>query len=259
MSLSVPVRVNPELGTRLLRADVVPVSPRKWLADRLRAKNLTLDAFTLESLSHSETARKNWNGRLKWGDFLPVGKYRLAVRALRLFGDVNVESDWDVAETSTFLVAKGGGEKACEIYESVQAKIPINSLFDSHEECLEVQGDSLVDLPWITAPRDETARKACTDDNLTEKSCGTHRFCKAHDDSSLSHGLKSPFLSSWRCIGSHKLLPDLPGDWSRIQECMPTKDESICGSSIWCQIKFSSAQPTDLFGGAEECLAAHGL
>ncbi|OAR00661.1 hypothetical protein LLEC1_04829 [Akanthomyces lecanii] len=251
LNLSVPLSVKPKFGTRLARAEIVPISPRKWLADRVQAKNLKMNAITMEALSHSQPRRTTWSGRMPVGDYLPVGTYKLVVRALRLFGDSNAESDWDTSETVTFTVQQGAGEKACKIYEPGQSRIPDNALFDSLQECLEVQGDALVDRPWIPEPQDKTM---CTDDNLTEKACGTYRFCKAHNDEALSHGLKSPFMLAWECGASHKLMAVAPGDNSKVKECRDTKDESICGTSEWCRLGFGSPQ----FSNVEECMWAHG-
>ncbi|KAM0664427.1 hypothetical protein ACQRIU_007009 [Beauveria bassiana] len=109
LDLGVPLSITPDLGTPLVRVEVVPVSLPKGLADRLQTKNIKLDAFSLKALSHSQTRYKTWNGRLPWGDYIPVGKYKLAVRALRLFGDPDTESDWDLSETVSFEVPKGLG------------------------------------------------------------------------------------------------------------------------------------------------------
>ena len=106
-----------------MRAEVVPLSPRKWLTDRLANKNIKLDAFSLEALPHSQKTRKTWSGRLESGDFIPVGEYKLVVRALRLFGDPAVESDWDLSETVSFEIHKAAGRKACERYESGKAAL----------------------------------------------------------------------------------------------------------------------------------------
>ncbi|KAM3514721.1 hypothetical protein MY11210_001692 [Beauveria gryllotalpidicola] len=256
LGLGVPLYVKPDLGTPLARVEIVPESLRKWLADRLQTKNIKLDAFNLEALPHSKVTRKTWNGRLSWGDYIPVGKYKFSVRALRLFGDPDTESDWDLSETASFSVRKGPGQKACEIYESGKT-IPENALFDSHEECLQVHGDILVDKPWIFEPRADTGSAQCSDENLTETSCGTHRFCKAHTDKKLLESLKSPFMWLGDCIRSHKLLPAIPDDMSRIQECLATKDESTCGTHLWCSFQSNSAQPE--FKKPEECRWVHGL
>ncbi|KAM3496871.1 hypothetical protein MY10362_009760 [Beauveria mimosiformis] len=254
LGLGVPLSIMPDMGTPLVRVQVMPVSPRKWLADRLQTKNIKLDAFNLEALPHSQATRKTWNGRLSWGDYIPIGEYKLSVRALRLFGDPDAESDWDLSETPSFVVRRGPGEKACEIYESGKT-IPGNALFDSHEECLQVHGDIMEDRPWISAPAD-TGSAQCNDENLTEKSCGTIRFCKAHNDKQLSQSLKSPFFWQGDCVRSHKLLPAIV-DTSRIQECLTTMDEATCGTYLWCSFQANSAQPE--FESIDECRWMHGL
>ncbi|KAM0745432.1 hypothetical protein ACQRIT_000816 [Beauveria bassiana] len=255
LGLGVPLYVEPVLGIALVRVEVVPVSLRQWLVDRLQTKNIKLDAFSLEALPHTQVTRKTWNGRLSSGDYIPVGKYKLSVRALRLFGDAEAESDWDLSETVSFQVTKGPGEKACEIYESGKT-IPINAIFDSHEECVQAHGDIMVDKPWISAPAD-TGGTQCTDENLTEEACGTFRFCKAHADAKLSQNLKSPFFGPRHCVSSHKLLPAIPLDGPRIDECLSTHEKSICGTSLWCSFQSNSAQPE--FESAEECKWIHGL
>lgn len=145
VSIDLPVRIKPDLGTRLVRAEVVPLSPRKWLAARLADKNLKLDAFSLEALAHAYATRKPWSGRLESGDYIPAGKYNLVVRALRLFGDAAVASDWDLSENVSFEIIKPAGRKACERYESSKGAVPADALFTSLEECLQVHGDKVVD------------------------------------------------------------------------------------------------------------------
>ncbi|KAM3521192.1 hypothetical protein MY4038_009143 [Beauveria bassiana] len=264
LDLELPMGIKPRLGTRLARAEAVPVSPRKWLAERLKAKDLKLKAFTIESLSHSESTRKTWNGQLESGDYVPVGTYKLAVRALRLFGDANIESDWDwdLSETVTFNVGGGGGKDACKVYDSGQTTIPENALFESYEECLQVHGSRrgpFPDLPWITAPEDEAERNKCIDGNLTEKSCGTYRFCKAHEDKTLEEGLKSPFMSWDDCVRGHETLSTTPSyQWGK-QDCMDTKDESTCGTDTWCSLGFGTQKDNILFNSPEECKWAHGI
>lgn len=260
VSIDLPVRVIPSLGTRLVRAEVVPLSPRKWLTDRLADKNLTLDAFSLEALSHGKPTRKTWSGRLESGDYIPVGEYKLAVRALRLFGDPAVESDWDLSEAIGFEILKAAGRKACERYESGKGDVRgDDALFSSLEECLQIHGDNLVDAPWVPAPQDKTLKDKCTNGEVAEEFCGTYEFCMAHKDTNALPGIKSPFGSHWACARSHKLLPSKELDQSRIQECFTAQDESICGTAIWCDLKYQSAQPTDEYGSGEDCRWAHGL
>lgn len=259
MSIDLPVRIKPILGTRLVRAEVVPLSPRKWLAARLADKNLKLDAFSLEALAHAYATRKPWSGRLESGDYIPAGEYRLAVRALRLFGDAAVVSDWDLSENVSFEIIKPAGRKACERYESSKGAVPADALFTSLEECLQVHGDKVVDAPWVPAPQDKALRDRCTNGELTDKFCGTYELCRKHKDVELLSDVKSPFTSLASCIKSHKTLPFKPLDHSRMQECMTNQhDDSICGTDLWCRLRFESPQPTDEYGSSEECRWAHG-
>lgn len=62
---------------------------------------------------------KEWKGQLESGDYLPRGEYKFAVRAL-IFGDPNVESDWNTAETPK----QPAGEKACKIYQVGKSDLP---------------------------------------------------------------------------------------------------------------------------------------
>ncbi|PMB65349.1 Thermophilic serine proteinase [Beauveria bassiana] len=164
LDLELPMGIKPRLGTRLARAEAVPVSPRKWLAERLKAKDLKLKAFTIESLSHSESTRKTWNGQLESGDYVPVGTYKLAVRALRLFGDANVESDWDLSETVTFNVGGGGAHEDKTLEEGLK------SPFMSWDDC--VRGHETLS----TTPSYQWRKQDCMD-TKDESTCGTDTWC----------------------------------------------------------------------------------
>lgn len=45
-----------------------------------------------------------WDGSLNDGSYAPAGKYRLIVRALRVFGNPNKDSDWDTAISPGFKI-----------------------------------------------------------------------------------------------------------------------------------------------------------
>ncbi|KFG79043.1 subtilisin-like serine protease PR1C [Metarhizium anisopliae] len=49
-----------------------------------------------------------WDGSLSSGQFVPPGRYKLMARALSILGDGNIPSDWQVAETTEFVVAYEG-------------------------------------------------------------------------------------------------------------------------------------------------------
>ncbi|KAM3425921.1 hypothetical protein NHJ13734_009805 [Beauveria thailandica] len=142
-SISVPFTFKLELASPLLRAELVPLSPPQWLAKRL-ADNKTLSAFTVQGLGRYIDSvprpSKKWNGQLESGDYVPKGDYKFKVRALRIFGNPNVESDWDVSETVKFKVGELAGDKACKSYQSSGEKMHENALFQSHEECMKIHG-----------------------------------------------------------------------------------------------------------------------
>jgi hypothetical protein len=46
----------------------------------------------------------SWAGRLASGQYAPPGRYRLAVRALRLLGDADVAEHWQTEETIEFSI-----------------------------------------------------------------------------------------------------------------------------------------------------------
>ncbi|KAM3529795.1 hypothetical protein MY4038_005246 [Beauveria bassiana] len=142
-SISVPFTFELELASPLLRAELVPLSPPQWLAERL-TDNKTLLAFTVQGLGrYWDSVRKptkKWNGQLESGDYVPKGDYKFKVRALRIFGNPNVESDWDVSETVKFQVGELAGDTACKSYQSGGEKMHENALFQSHEECMKAHG-----------------------------------------------------------------------------------------------------------------------
>ncbi|KAK8144858.1 hypothetical protein G3M48_005241 [Beauveria asiatica] len=127
-------------------AELVPLSPPQWLAKRL-ADNKTLSAFTIQGLGRYRDSvprpSKKWNGQLESGDYVPKGDYKFKVRALRIFGNPNVESDWDVSETVKFKVGELAGDKACKSYQSGGEKMHENALFQSHEECMKIHGSAI--------------------------------------------------------------------------------------------------------------------
>ncbi|KGQ09190.1 PI-type proteinase [Beauveria bassiana D1-5] len=142
-SISVPFTFELELASPLLRAELVPLSPPQWLAERL-TDNKNLLAFTVQGLGrYWDSVRKptkKWNGQLEPGDYVPKGDYKFKVRALRIFGNPNVESDWDVSETVKFQVGELAGDTACKSYQSGGEKMHENALFQSHEECMKFHG-----------------------------------------------------------------------------------------------------------------------
>jgi subtilisin family serine protease len=96
------------MGSAVLRADIVPVSNCTTLA---RATSIVFGTKTIgqpEGLPALWNPRGRfeyqWDGKLDDGTFAPAGRYRFAVKALRIFGDREVASDYDAAETVDFRI-----------------------------------------------------------------------------------------------------------------------------------------------------------
>ncbi|KAG6114472.1 hypothetical protein E4U13_003348 [Claviceps humidiphila] len=100
--------VNLALGSPMIRADIVPLSPDP--------KNETLahEFWGVKTIGqpHGFPALWNpreyngfpWDGLLDSGSYAPAGTYRFVVRALRINGDEKKKEEWDVSTTPTFSI-----------------------------------------------------------------------------------------------------------------------------------------------------------
>jgi hypothetical protein len=96
------------MGSRLVRVDVVPVS------NCTRAAKKATVVFGTKTLGQPEgmpslynargTFEYDWDGQLDDGTYAPAGLYKLAVKALRIFGDETQGSEYDAAETVPFRI-----------------------------------------------------------------------------------------------------------------------------------------------------------
>lgn len=117
----------------------------------------------------------------------------------------------------------------------------------------------MVDAPWVPAPQNKALRDRYANGKLTDKLYGTYKLCWKYRDVGLLSDVKSLYTLLTSCIKSHKTLPFKPLDHSRMQEYMTNQhDDSICGTDLWCRLRFESPQPTDEYGSSEECRWAHG-
>jgi Fn3-like domain/FlgD Ig-like domain len=104
-------------GSPLVRVDVVPLTNCS-LAARSAAT-----VFGTKTLGQPEgfpvyynprgTLEFSWDGKLADGNYAPSGQYKLAVRALRVYGDEKKAEEYDVTETVAFRIryAKQGGKR----------------------------------------------------------------------------------------------------------------------------------------------------
>jgi hypothetical protein len=96
------------MGSALLRVDIVPVSKCTTVA-----KNAST-VFGTKTIGQPEgmplfwnprgTLEYKWDGKMADGTYAPPGLYKFAVKALRIFGDAELASEYDAAETVSFRI-----------------------------------------------------------------------------------------------------------------------------------------------------------
>jgi len=95
------------MGSALVRVDVVPVSTCR----PVNTTSVVLGTTTIGQIANSPfvyqprgqlTAR--WDGKLADGSYAPSGVYRFAVKALRIFGDPKVATEYDSTESVSFRI-----------------------------------------------------------------------------------------------------------------------------------------------------------
>ncbi|KAG7291315.1 hypothetical protein NEMBOFW57_001328 [Staphylotrichum longicolle] len=96
------------MGSALVRVDVVPMSNCTTVARNARTVFGTKTIGQPEGLPLLWNARgtfeHNWDGKLDDGTYAPPGLYKFAVKALRIFGDSKVASEYDAADTVNFRI-----------------------------------------------------------------------------------------------------------------------------------------------------------
>jgi hypothetical protein len=96
------------LGTKVLRLDVVPASPDANTTTILGLRTLgSIDYYPFLYNPATDEGIAGWWGDLADGSYAPAGNYTLVLRALRLFGDVNNPDDYDSFETPEFAIQYG--------------------------------------------------------------------------------------------------------------------------------------------------------
>lgn len=102
------LQISMAMGSPLLRVDVVPISvpPDANITESLGMR--TLGDVWMTPLPYQARNTENapftinWDGRMSTGDYAPAGTYKMAVRALKIFGDRNKVADYEVLETVEF-------------------------------------------------------------------------------------------------------------------------------------------------------------
>lgn len=98
------------LGSAVVRVDVVPLSS-SGVIDAGESLGITTvgDVYQtpLEYMPRNDPSLPNvitWDGRLASGAYAPEGAYKMAVRALKIFGDRTVAEDYELVETVDFSI-----------------------------------------------------------------------------------------------------------------------------------------------------------
>ncbi|KAJ6446342.1 subtilisin [Purpureocillium lavendulum] len=98
------------LGTPQMRCDIVPMTtcPPKNLTvnDPLGDDFKTIGQPAGWPVRHLPRNGNYlpWDGQLDSGSYIPTGKYKFVIRALRIFGDETKLEEWDKAESSRFFI-----------------------------------------------------------------------------------------------------------------------------------------------------------
>ncbi|KAJ4294956.1 hypothetical protein N0V88_005196 [Collariella sp. IMI 366227] len=96
------------MGSRLVRVDVVPISNCTTVARNASTVFGTKtigqpNGFPLE-WNPRGTLQYSWDGKLDDGTYAPPGTYKFAVKALRIFGDAKLATEYDGTETVSFKI-----------------------------------------------------------------------------------------------------------------------------------------------------------
>jgi flagellar hook assembly protein FlgD len=93
------------IGSAVVRVDVVPSAPLSNVTSILGVKSLgNINGYPVSWSSRGQWAVE-WTGQLEDGSFAPPGTYTLLVRALRVFGDADTPSDYQVSQTVPFIIS----------------------------------------------------------------------------------------------------------------------------------------------------------
>jgi len=92
------------LGTPILRVDVVPLDSNVNATEVLGVKTIG-NILEYPALWTSRGGSLTyWNGLLEDRSFVPAGKYKLLVRALKIFGDAGKAAEYESVETAPFSI-----------------------------------------------------------------------------------------------------------------------------------------------------------
>lgn len=94
------------MGSALVRVDVVPISTCKPVNSTTVLGTTTIGQIANSPFVYQPRGQftSSWDGKLADGTYAPSGVYKLAVKALRIFGDPKLASEYDSTETVSFRI-----------------------------------------------------------------------------------------------------------------------------------------------------------
>lgn len=98
--------VDLAMGSALIRIDVVPVSTCKPVNSTTVLGTDTIGQIADSPFLYAPRGQfpSSWDGKLADGTYAPSGVYKFAIKALRIFGDPELASDYDATETVPFRI-----------------------------------------------------------------------------------------------------------------------------------------------------------
>jgi hypothetical protein len=92
------------MGSRIVRIDIQPENPGGL--PRILGQQVLGSVPGYPIVNHIRMATDGiaWNGQLADGSWAPAGKYRFMLRALRIFGDVTYDHDYEMYVTQVFEI-----------------------------------------------------------------------------------------------------------------------------------------------------------
>ncbi|KAG6013368.1 hypothetical protein E4U43_007326 [Claviceps pusilla] len=102
------VTINLALGSRKIRADIVPLTPEPNhdmnITEFWGVKTIGQPYGFPAEWNSRGIGKAAWDGRLDSGSYAPPGTYKMVIRALRIFGDERKQDQWDVSTTPVLSI-----------------------------------------------------------------------------------------------------------------------------------------------------------
>jgi hypothetical protein len=92
------------MGSRVVRIDIQPENPRGLPRSVGQQVLGSVPGYPVQNHVRQATDSIAWNGQLADGSFVKEGKYRFMLRALKIFGDLTYDHDYEMYTTQLFEI-----------------------------------------------------------------------------------------------------------------------------------------------------------